>query len=648
MNRIRKALVLLSANPALLISVVLGHFKTLLFKTANVCIQKKNNALAFEFDFSYGVYEKKYYFGIYEPLGLEAIRRILKKGDTFIDVGANAGYMTVVAAAAVGTEGQVHSFEPVPRDFGRLVKVQELNPGYQIHCNQVACGDSAGQSDIYVSNICGWSTMVPALMGGGTCIETIKSPVIRLDDYLREREGAIGRVTLIKIDTEGFEFPVLKGLQGFFESGEVLPAILCEVSYDASRVLGFKLEQIAEYLGRYGYEAYSLLDYRTKIDLSALSELTDVLFLPTGRRITFLLPELKLGGAEKHVIRLAGELRKLKYDARITCVFREGVLASEARAQSIPLECLNAPYRWDLGTMVRIYRWLRRERLDILHTYLFGFHLFAGFPAWLSGVRIILSTRREMADWQKRRHLWIERIGNLFADAVVCCSEAVRKRTLDKEKVPSALAATIHNGVDMERFKMPGSCRAMRKELGIPDSAKVVGTVANVAWEKGYSYLLEAASSILQKNQDVWFLFVGKGPLYDVITRRAAEIPGAERVLFTGFRTDIPELLSAMDIFVLSSVSEGFPNVLLEAMAASKPVVATRVGGIPELIEHERDGLLVNPESGDELAQAITELLNNPEKAAFLSRNACDKISRQFTLRAMTENYEKLYKRLFI
>ena len=101
-----------------------------------------------------------------------------------------------------------------------------------------------------------------------------------------------------------------------------------------------------------------------------------------------------------------------------------------------------------------------------------------------------------------------------------------------------------------------------------------------------------------------------------------------------------------MDIFVLSSVSEGFPNVLLEAMAASKPVIATRVGGIPELIEHERDGLLVNPERGEELAQGITELLNNPEKAAFLSRNACDTISRQFTLRAMTENYENLYARL--
>ncbi len=123
--------------------------------------------------------------------------------------------------------------------------------------------------------------------------------------------------------------------------------------------------------------------------------------------IWYLLPEMKLGGAEKHVIRLASGLRQRGYEVGIACVFREGLLADDVRKEGIPFVCLRAGDRWGPKTFLEIFNWIRSSRMDILHTYLFGFHVFAGLPARILRVPVILSSRRELAYWQKGRHLWL-------------------------------------------------------------------------------------------------------------------------------------------------------------------------------------------------------------------------------------------------
>ena len=135
----------------------------------------------------------------------------------------------------------------------------------------------------------------------------------------------------------------------------------------------------------------------------------------SSMKILYLLPEMKLGGTERHVIRLAAGLRKRGYDARILCLFREGLLADEVRNDGIPFSCLNMSYRWSLGTSIRLWTELKRLRpFDILHTYLFGFDFFAVLPAFLLGIRTILSSRRELAAWKKGRHYAIENLSNRF------------------------------------------------------------------------------------------------------------------------------------------------------------------------------------------------------------------------------------------
>lgn len=360
-------------------------------------------------------------------------------------------------------------------------------------------------------------------------------------------------------------------------------------------------------------------------------------------KIWYLLPEMKLGGAEKHVVQLAAELRKRGFEAGIATIFREGVLAEEVKERQIPFVCLGAPYGWGPRTLIRIFNWLRSSCPDILHTYLFGFHFFAGFPARVLGVPHVVASRREIASWQKRRHRFVEDLGNLFVDRVVCCSEAVRVRTLEKERIQPEKVLTIYNGVDDVRFEAAGNGRQVREEFEIPANAPLVGTVANFAAEKGYPCLLEAARLVLEEIPESRFLLVGSGPLEKEIRERAGEIGAHRQIIFAGARADIPELLAAMDVFALASSSEGFPNALLEAMSEGKAVVATAVGGIPELVESGQDGMLVPPQDERALARAILSLLKDSGKRRAMGAQAREKIRSQFRLERMINDYEASY-----
>jgi glycosyltransferase involved in cell wall biosynthesis len=281
--------------------------------------------------------------------------------------------------------------------------------------------------------------------------------------------------------------------------------------------------------------------------------------------------------------------------------------------------------------------------MNVLHTYLFGFHFFGGFPARVLRVPVVISSRREIAYWQKRRHLWLENAGNLFADHVICCSKAAQNWTLKKERGQAQKTAVIYNGVDLTRFGDTVQGLKIRREFGIPYQAPLVGTVANFSFEKGYVYLLEAIGFVLKENPETWFLLVGGGTLHDEIKQKAKQIPRFGQIVFTGFRSDIPELIDAMDVFTLASVIEGFPNVLLEAMAMAKPIVATETGGIPELIQTGREGVLVPPGNSKALADAILAFFKDRMWASRLGVQGQERIRLNFTLERMVDDYENFY-----
>ncbi len=360
-------------------------------------------------------------------------------------------------------------------------------------------------------------------------------------------------------------------------------------------------------------------------------------------KISFLLPSLNLGGSEKHVIRLAAGLRERGHDAEIASLFREGYLLEEIQREGIPFTCLKTE-GWRPATSLRIFRWLRRTQPGILHTYLFGFHFFAGLPARVAKVPLILSSRRDVEYGQRKRDQLIERAGNFFVDRVVCCAKAAERWALEKEKgISPEKLITLYNGIDHGRFQPQTVSSEVRRKLGIPGEAPVIGTVGNLSYKKGLPYLMLAVRRILEVLPSAWFLFVGAGPLEKNMKEKAKQIPLGRQIVFTGARSDVPDLMNAMDVFVLASLFEGLPNVLLEAMSLAKPVVATEVGGIPELIEPGIDGILIPPRDPQALAKAAVSLIENPSDAQTMGRRGQEKIRKDFTIGRMIDQYENLY-----
>ncbi len=242
---------------------------------------KEHNRVRFLFDINYNPQIIEMFLNIYEIQIRNVLIKYLKKGDTFIDIGANIGFISAIGTGLVGKSGQVHSFEPVPTFFQRLKLMAKLNKDYQIFVNNYALGEKPGISKIDITNRpnIGWNTMVPGFMRKNTIKKSIPIEVIRIDDYIINNN--IKNISLIKIDVEGFEFPVLKGLVKFLEKEKNdLPPIIVEIVPTAYPLLNYKIRDIEKFMNKYSYTAFST-NGKYKINLNNFKKTFDVLFKQT-------------------------------------------------------------------------------------------------------------------------------------------------------------------------------------------------------------------------------------------------------------------------------------------------------------------------------------------------------------------------------
>jgi len=228
-------------------------------------------------------YMREIFFGAYEMVEVDLMRRVLRRGDTAIDVGASIGYLSGVMAGCVGREGQVHCFEPVPDYFERLQAMTRMNPDYTFVLNRCALGETEGHASLQItrsSNI-GWNTMVPDYMPAKRVGCTLEVPVRRLDRYIEQK--GLKRIGMIKIDTEGFEYPVLKGLEAYLAhaGSEQKPCILVEISEPANKLLGCSVQDLFNYMGRFSYRAFHTVNWKRPVDaVPVVGSITEVLFRP--------------------------------------------------------------------------------------------------------------------------------------------------------------------------------------------------------------------------------------------------------------------------------------------------------------------------------------------------------------------------------
>lgn len=271
-----RAFTLLTKNPPLFGRVLLAKAKAVRPLPARP-VQRRINGVSYEFESAGGGSSAAMYFGAYSPLVVNAMKRHLRPGDVFIDIGANTGYLSAVGAGLVGPQGQVHSFEPVPSYFEKVRRLAELNSRFQIHPVAAAAGNAPGSATIYITRASGQHTLVAGYKTELEVMATADIPITRLDSYIQAR--GIARVAAIKIDAEGFELPVLEGMRGYWETTGDRPAIICEIAPRAYALIGRSLGELKALISRYGYSVHDIIDGATPVDVTKLRHVTDVLLL---------------------------------------------------------------------------------------------------------------------------------------------------------------------------------------------------------------------------------------------------------------------------------------------------------------------------------------------------------------------------------
>lgn len=367
-------------------------------------------------------------------------------------------------------------------------------------------------------------------------------------------------------------------------------------------------------------------------------------------RVLQLIEGFNLGGAEKKLLELVRSMDPMRFKTVVCSLGLGDRLRSEfdkLRRFGVEVTVIKRAGRMDLSLLLRLLRLIRERRIDVIMTTLFYADVMGPIAGRLAGVKGVFSWETISApEWLIWRRLWPYRAVIRLADGVVSVSRATADWLHVKRGVPLNKIRVIPYGVDLNRFAVRNAA-AVRARLGLQKKDVVVGMVGRLHPQKGHIYLIEAAPAIIKKNPRVRFLLIGDGELRQELESRVRQLGLNKHFFFLGFRDDVHELIQAIDIFTLPSLYEGLPNVILEAMAAGKPVVATPADGTRELIDPGRTGILVPPRDPAALADAIIRLIENGKLAASMGRHGLAKIVRDHSLESQVRAFEELYENCY-
>jgi glycosyltransferase involved in cell wall biosynthesis len=377
---------------------------------------------------------------------------------------------------------------------------------------------------------------------------------------------------------------------------------------------------------------------------------TDSAFRPSGvlnrrrLRIEMVIPTLDAAGMEVIVARLTRGLARHGQDVGVTCILSGGVVADELRSDGYRVSVVPAPGLRSILYPTSLADSLRRQKPTIVHVHS-GAWLKAARAAHLAGVPhtvcTIHGTEGNEPWFTKARALW--RLAAHYTDAIVSVSEPLvthlhRDRGLAREKL-----RLIPNGVDTEIFRPRPSSGLLRARLGVGTDGVLIGNVARLAPVKDHALLLEAFAILRRHVPQATLAVVGEGPLRPDLERRIAALGLESHAHLAGLAGNMPEIYREFDLFVLSSRLEGTSVSILEAMASGVCVVATAVGGNPDLLGHGRFGALVAPDDPGALAAAMADLLRDPVRRRMLASAAREHVTRSYSEESMLQRYQQLY-----
>jgi glycosyltransferase involved in cell wall biosynthesis len=358
-------------------------------------------------------------------------------------------------------------------------------------------------------------------------------------------------------------------------------------------------------------------------------------------------------GAEVQIAGLLEELRDLP-DLQVSAVLlNKGRLYDELIARDIPVVIYDER-RLNSGQILKaFYSHFRKERPDIVHTHRYKENVLAAIAAKLSSVPVTVRTvhglQENLTGWQQVRLTTYSRINAMIAKWTRQCIIGVSDEiaSVMTQQFPKNPVTRVHNGIDLKGVQPIISAEAKRRELGIPENVIVIGTVSRHVPVKGIDYLLRATGALCNdlEKAHVRLLVVGDGPLRSKLEALAEELDIDQQTLFLGHRVDVYDLMNLFDIYALPSLHEGIPMALLEAMALGRPVVASRVGGIPEVVT-DREAKLVPAQDVDALSKALKELAVSPTLRQQLGQAGRERVARSYGRKVMAAKVRELYRYL--
>jgi L-malate glycosyltransferase len=358
-------------------------------------------------------------------------------------------------------------------------------------------------------------------------------------------------------------------------------------------------------------------------------------------------------GAEVQLAASASYLVE-RADVDLTAILmNEGPLARELRRLGVPVTVIDERRTSALRILIALTRRLRHHPVDVVHTHRYKETVLGAIAARLAGVPCLVRTVHGQSEalrgWDRGKLRMYEALDGIalrcFADRIIAVSRRLAA-SLEESGYEMGTVIPIHNGVDLRRVRPTRGRRAVRQDLGIGPDRPIIGTVGRLSPVKGHADLLRAARLILQAEPAVRFLIVGDGPLRGELAGLARQLQIDHACTFVGARSDVYDLVGAMDVFVLPSLDEGIPMALLEAMALGKPVVATAVGGVPEVVADHTTGVLVPPRDAQALSEACLELVREPRWAETIGARARHLVEEAFSHEQSSRELVEVYRAL--
>lgn len=364
--------------------------------------------------------------------------------------------------------------------------------------------------------------------------------------------------------------------------------------------------------------------------------------------VAHVVLSLDVGGLERNVVNQVREGDALGQSVSVICLERRGVLADRVEELGGRVFCLNKRPGIKVSLIRKLRSIFQELRPDIIHTHQITTLFYSGLPAKsLRNTRVVHTEHGLPLVASRAKTRWLGRWAGLYCDLFFCLTKEMADELRKYRIVPGRKIRTIRNGIETENYRERGDPEALRRSLGIPGEAPVIGTVGRLAEIKQYDLLIRSFAQVKRHCPDAHLLLVGDGPERPALNHLVEDLGLASCVHFAGYQAKVNEYLHAMTCFALTSRSEGTPQAVLEASIAGLPVVATSVGGLPEVIENGCTGVLFSPGDGEALTQALLKIIQDRQLARRLGEAASQRVQSMYGIGRMAREYHEHFIQLF-